>query len=237
MDKRRIARLFLIPALAGTVAGALAYVYVKPARTQPMATVPVVVARKAIPAHTKLTPDLLTVRRVAVDLSLPGAIGSVADAAGKVTAVSLAEGEPVLKKIFDPVRAAGSLADRIPAGRRALTLSVNEVTGVAGQMAAGDRVDAIAVLSKDVSGIDQATLLIENLTVLTLGKGQPGGNQSPAKGQALAPAYASVTLAVTPQQAVLLALATRRGLLQLALRPVSDEGEVGRITVSDAALK
>lgn len=236
MNKRRIARLFLIPALAGAVAAALVYVYVEPAPVAvPVATVPVVVARKAIPAYTKLTPDMLTVRQVARELSLPGALGSVADAAGKVTVIPLAEGEPVLKAAFEPARAAGSLAAQIPAGRRALTLAVNEVSGVAGRLEVGDRVDAIAVFDKSVTGIDQATLLVENLTVLALGKGLPGGSQSAAK--AANPGYTSVTLAVTPQQAVLLSLATKRGQLQLALRPASGDGDVGRIIVTDAALK
>lgn len=236
MNKRRIARLFLIPALAGAVAGALAYVYLKPVRTAPVATVPVVVAKKAIPAHTKLTPDMLAVRQVAKDLSIPGAIRSVTDAAGKETVLPLAEGEPLLKAAFEQPQAAGSLAAQIPAGRRALTLAVSEVSGLAGRVEAGDRVDAIVVFGRDVTGIDQATLLLENLTVLALGKDLPGASATAPKGGAAA-TYSSVTLAVTPREAVMLALATRRGQLQLALRPGSGEGEVGRITVTDASFK
>lgn len=235
VDKKKIARLFLIPALAGAVAGALAYVYVKPERAAPVATVPVVVARKAIPARTKLSPDMLAVRQVARDLSLPGALGSVAAAAGKVTVLPLAEGEPVLKAAFEQAGAAGSLSAQIPAGRRAFTLAVNEVSGVAGRLEGGDRVDAIAVFGQEVTGVDQAMLLLEDLTVLALGKGTPGGSQ-PA-GKAVSTGYTSVTLAVTPQQAVLLAQATKRGQLQLVLRPVSGEGEAGRVTVTDAAFK
>lgn len=232
--------MFLIPALAGAAAGALAYVYLKPARSAPVSTVPVVVARKAIPAHTKLTPDMLAVRQVVKELSLPGAFGSVAAAAGKVTVSPLAEGEPVLKAAFEPARAAGGLAAQIPAGLRALTLAVNEVSGVAGRLEAGDRVDAIAVFDKEVTGVDQAMLLLENLAVLALGKGVPGGSgagggQPAAKG--VSPGYTSVTLAVTPQQAVLVAQATKRGQLQLVLRPASGAGEAGRITVTDAAFK
>lgn len=236
MDRRRIARLFLIPALAGTAAGALAYVYLKPPGTRPVATVPVVVARKAVPAQTRLTPDMLAVRQVARDVAPPGAIASVGEAAGKVTVLPLAEGEPVLRLAFEAARgAAGSLAAQIPAGRRAVTLAVSEVSGLAGRLETGDRVDLIAVFSKEVTGVDQATLLLEDLPVLALGKGQAGGSQQ-GRGAAAA-AYNSVTLAVTPQQAVTIALAARRGQLQLALRPAGSEGGVGRLTVTDAAFR
>lgn len=236
VDKRRILRLFLLPALAGLAASTLAYGYIKAGGTGPAAgqqvMVPMVIAREAIPPRTRLTAEMLTIKKVPQEYAWKGALSSVNQAVGRVTVLPLAEGEPVVKSALALPENKSALAYHVPQGFRATTIAVNELSGVAGRLQVGDRVDVVGIFSQDVAGKPKSILLLENLQVLALGReegGDPGGKA--------AGGYKSVTLAVKPEQAVLLALAVERGRIQVLLRPADGGEQRGRLVVTDEAFR
>lgn len=235
MDKRRILRLFLLPALAGMAASLLAYGYLKAAEgpvAGKRATVPVVVAKKPIEARTRLQADMLTVQRVPQEFAWRGSLASVDQAAGRVTAVPLAAGEPVLKSALALAEDKSALAFHVPPGFRAVTIAVNELTGVAGRLQVGDRVDLVGTFAKDVAGESKAILLMEDIKVLALGRADATDMKDKATG-----GYRSVTVAVKPEQAVLLALAAERGHVQAILRPVDGEEQRGRLVATEQSFR
>lgn len=239
MDRRRVLRFFLLPALFGLAAAGLAYVYLQ--RVQPAAgagrdepRVPVVVAAQAIPARTRLTAEMLAVKQVPRQYAWRGSLQKVDQAAGKVTTAAIAAGEPVLSTALNLPENKVGLAFTMPEGFRAVTIPVNESSGVAGRLAVGDRVDVVAVLPKEVAAAEKSVLLLEDLAVLALGRDE-ADKAGGAKGEIRN--YGTVTLAVKPDDGVLLALAQEKGRLQLMLRPAVKEGLKGRITVTEDVFK
>jgi pilus assembly protein CpaB len=109
------------------------------------------------------------------------------------------------------------LAPIIPVGMRAVTVRVNDVSGISGFVLPGMRVD-ILVTGNPPSGNGTVTVTpLQNMLVLSAGT----AIQADARGQAIQ--AATVTLLATPEQAEMLTLANGEGRIQLVLRNGSDQ--------------
>jgi Flp pilus assembly protein CpaB len=115
-----------------------------------------------------------------------------------------------------------SLALRMPAGKRALTLRMDSLGAVGGLVNPGDYVDIISHLNvpardpKDKDRKDSVTAMIfQNIQILAINTNidQPGVYDDQQKDSGL-----KITFAVTPEEASLLAFAEKNGKLELALR-------------------
>ena len=122
-----------------------------------------------------------------------------------------------------------SLAFIVPAGFRAMSVSVDKVIGVGGLIRPGDRVDVLAVLEIQIAiedaglqeGVARAVTLAQSLEVLAVE--QALANPADAEGQpSVQPSATVVTLAVEPQMAQAIFLAEQEGTLRLAVRPPGD---------------
>lgn len=139
---------------------------------------------------------------------------------GRVTRVGLAKGEPVLEEKLAPVGSKAGLAALIDKGKRALTVKVNEVIGVAGFALPGNYVD-ILVNVDDGRGRDKSIskIVLERIMVLAVAQ---EANRDETKPKVVS----AVTLEVTPEQAEVLDLARSIGTLSLVLRNQVDETPV-----------
>jgi pilus assembly protein CpaB len=109
------------------------------------------------------------------------------------------------------------LAPIIPVGMRAVTVRVNDVSGLSGFVLPGMHVD-ILVTGNPPAGNGTVTVTpLQNMLVLSAGT----AIQADAKGQAIQ--AATVTLLATPEQAEMLTLANGEGRIQLVLRNGSDQ--------------
>ena len=100
---------------------------------------------------------------------------------------------------------------------RAVSVRVDEVIGVAGFVLPGTRVDVLLTLDKGPSRPQSITkTLLQN--VQTLAAGQSVQRDKEGKPQTVT----VITLLVSPDDAELLALASKEGRLQLALRNTLD---------------
>jgi len=109
------------------------------------------------------------------------------------------------------------LAPIIPVGMRAVTVRVNDVSGISGFVLPGMRVD-ILVTGNPPSGNGIVTVTpLQNMLVLSAGT----AIQADARGQAIQ--TSTVTLLATPEQAEMLTLANGEGRIQLVLRNGSDQ--------------
>jgi len=147
---RRTSRLVL---LAGVFLAALTFVVilflqggdggqVTATPTPPPANLPTVVASVDIPLGTVITADMVTTRTMPVDNREAGALGDVSQAVGKIVATNIVTGGQVTSGDF-LVR---DVEVTVPAGRRAIAVSVNELSGVAKLVTTGDSVDVIVTL-------------------------------------------------------------------------------------------
>lgn len=127
--------------------------------------------------------------------------------------------EPVLEGRLAARGSGLGLAPVIPVGMRAVTLRVNDVTGIAGFVLPGMRVDVLVTghpPNSDTS-VTATPMQLQNLLVLSAGTVM----QPDARGQAM-PAQ-TVTLLGTPEQAETLTLASSDARIQLVLRNGSDQ--------------
>ncbi len=127
--------------------------------------------------------------------------------------------EPVLEGRLAARGSGVGLAPIIPVGMRAVTLRVNDVTGIAGFVLPGMRVDVLVTGQPpdSTTSVTATPIQLQNLLVLSAGTVM----QPDARGQAM-PAQ-TVTLLGTPEQAETLTLASADARIQLVLRNGSDQ--------------
>jgi pilus assembly protein CpaB len=127
--------------------------------------------------------------------------------------------EPVLEGRLAARGSGVGLAPVIPVGMRAVTLRVNDVTGIAGFVLPGMRVDVLVTghPPNSENSVTATPVQLQNLLVLSAGTVM----QPDARGQAM-PAQ-TVTLLGTPEQAETLTLASADARIQLVLRNGSDQ--------------
>jgi pilus assembly protein CpaB len=135
----------------------------------------------------------------------------------------LQQGEPVLRsKVTGPGQRA-SLAAVLEEGKRAVTVRVDDVRGVAGFVLPGDFVD-IVMIADEVSSRRQSysDILLEHLKVLAIDQIANEAEEKPTVARA-------VTLEVTKEEAQKILLASNVGKLSLILsRPVQSSRDPNR---------
>ena len=224
----RRTRPWLMLALALASGGLAAYLAMRYLRQQvtPLAAAPtksgrLIIAARPLPIGTVLTEqDIKTVDWVAGAMPA-GFITTPADAIGRGLMSPLAENEPVMDAKLAPKGAGGGLPVIIDPGKRALTMRVNDVSGVAGFVTPNTRVDVLLTINDNVNTTEPATRIIMQ-DVRALAAGQQLQPDKDGKPQSVG----VVTFLVTPEQAETLALASQQGSIQLALRNMLDTMQI-----------
>lgn len=197
-----------------------------------LATSKVVVAAKDVDLGTRLTPEMLALVEWPRG-SVPA--GAIQDQGAllkdpqsqepRVVKVSVFKGEPVLESKLAPVGTKGGLSAVIKEGKRAITVRVNDVVGVAGFALPGNYVDILVnteddrTKSNDGRNKTISKIVLENILVLAVAQ-ESGRDDTKPK------VVSAVTLEVTPDQAENLDLARTVGTLSLVLRNQIDTAAV-----------
>lgn len=191
--------------------------------------VAVVVANVDIPENTVITDKMLVYAEMPVSAVHPNAINDINSVVGATALANISSKEVILSNhILSAGQKADGLALILEEGQRAMSISVDATTGVSFLMKVGNHVDLILV-SKQLqdkyteNGVDQrrnvSKMLLENIEIVALFQAL---NDAPVDGNGYYQ-YSTVTLAVTPEQAVKLALALKEGTIYVVLRPQDDE--------------
>jgi pilus assembly protein CpaB len=187
---------------------------------KPMA--PVVVAAKDIDAANALRVDQLSVAQWPKESCPKGGFVRIDEAAGRVTVLPLGAGEPILEPKLAPKGTPAGMVALVPPGKRAMTVKVDEASGVAGFIIPNNRVDVVVSINRgDFSKDPFARVVLENLRVL--GTGQKIIEKQPDGRPQVVP---TVTLEVSPEEGERLALAAQEGHISLVLRSQKDETPV-----------
>jgi pilus assembly protein CpaB len=181
-------------------------------------TVPVVVATRDLTFGTVLEKEHLKVVEYP-EASVPkGAYSEIDSVMAQSNRVFLMEGEPVLASKLSAV--GGGLSLRIPEAMRAISLSVNEVTGVNGFILPGDRVDVVVTIDNAKGpGVAVTKTILQNVEVLASGSKTENRRNQQITVQ-------SITLVVEPKGAESLALALHQGQVHVILRNPVDQAVV-----------
>ena len=106
----------------------------------------VLVAVKEIGEMETINDTMVQLKEFPSNFVQPGALSSIEEAIGLVALAPIANGEQILQtKITKPGPTTG-LSLQVAPGRRALTIPIDEMRGVAKLLKPGDRVDIIAAL-------------------------------------------------------------------------------------------
>ncbi len=106
-----------------------------------------------------------------------------------------------------------ALSNKLSSGMRAVTIPVDDVSGVAGFITPGDRVDIVLIRSGETMSAD---VILQNVKVITVDQAADERNTSAKVANA-------ITLEVTSEEAKKLALAKATGKLSLTLRAAGDQ--------------
>lgn len=151
----------------------------------------------------------------------PGAFKDPKALDGRVVRTSLEPGEPVIESKLAPQGTKGGLSAVIGEGKRAITVRVNDVVGVAGFALPGNYVDVIVNTQEpEAKTADPqhsiSKIVLEKILVLAVAQQVSRDDTQPKVVNA-------VTLEVTPDQAEKLDLARSVGSLSLVLRNQIDD--------------
>ena len=177
----------------------------------------VVAAARDVQLGTELTPDMLTTVEWPIGSTPTGAFKDINALQSRVLKVAVQRGEPVLESKLAPVGTKGGLSAVIGEGKRAITVKVNEVIGVAGFALPGSHVD-IMVNTEDEQKRMISKIVLERILVLAVAQEASRDDTKPKVVNA-------VTLEVTPEEAEKIDLARSIGNLSLVLRNQIDEGD------------
>lgn len=243
MNRTRVVRTILIPAIIALLATAGLYSALSSRATVPekipVVTGQVVAAATAIPSRTVITKNMVTIKEVPLAYITPGTVRTVEAVVGRVALVPLGAGEILMtSNVTGTAQGASGLSYAIPSGKRAITVQIDEISGVAGFPLVGDRVDllwtAVGVVVGQQTTENRTRLLVEDLEILAVVQNPTLGGDSGAARDLKG--YTSVTLEVTPEQAATIALAESLGRLRMILRPAVDADWVGEFELRSSGL-
>lgn len=208
----------MLAAVSGIIAS---IVWMKQQVIQPAAvkapTVAALIVKRDIAPATRLAVDLMATTAWSSDNLPKGAFTSATELEGRVTAFPMVEGELILEKKLAPKGTVPGLAALLSANMRAMTVKVDEASGVAGFVAPENRVDVLVSVDKgEYNKAPTSRVLLQNLRVL--GTGQRIENRPGDKPQVVP----TVTLEVSPAEGERLALAAQAGRISLVLRGQDD---------------
>src|SRR5213594_645763 len=148
-----------------------------------------------------------------------GVFAKTSDVVDRAVAVPIVAGEIVLNGKLAPKGSGEGLTALIEPGMRAVSVQVNEISGVSGFIQPGTRVDVL--FTRTFSNGDAATItILQNVKVLAYGR-QLDPSAKVDQRDTNRPTVA--TLLVTQEEAQKVVLAQQRGRIQLVLRNGLDD--------------
>lgn len=173
----------------------------------------VVVAAVDVPAGQVIGEQHLRVIEWPVGSVPSGAFKETSLVAGRVTKSTISTDEPVLEGRLAAAGAKGGMAALIKDGKRAITVRVNDVVGVAGFALPGTFVDIMVNIDerRRAKGTTVSKIVLERILVLGIG-------QEASRDETQPKVVKAVTLEVTPGEAEKIDLARSVGTLSLVLR-------------------
>lgn len=175
----------------------------------------IVVAARDIVVEEVLKPDTVRLETVAKSAVPPGAFTSFREVADRWVQVKVFEGEPIVDRKLAPKGTPVGLIGRIPKGRRAFAINVNEQSGVSGFILPDHRVDIFQVQTPQSGQPFRAVPVLQDVLVLASGTSIQTTTDRSIQAR-------TVTVAVTSEEAAILTMAQSRGQLSLALRALND---------------
>lgn len=247
LSKLSYRQWLLLAGMVSVFLGAAVFVSLSNSASEPQKNevaqrVKVVVAKQDIPQRALVKESMLQVVEMPADVLPQGAVTDMVNVIDRPASVPIQQGDIITdKKVLVDPRMAG-FTGMIPENCRAMSVGISDITGVAGFAKPGDYVD-VMVISKDKDKVS-GEILLQNIMLLGINKTAGTGDNSQkaqkkddskdqdkdkkddkkaaqdgSQVKASNDAMATATLAVTPEDALKLAVASQNGTIYLVLRP------------------
>ena len=229
MKRYRPLAFFAVALLLGLITSFLVFSWLQNEKNRLMAApiplsrnVQVLVSNADLSWGTKLTPEMMQLQEFPSGAIPEGHFTSLEAIKDRVLLIDLKRSELLLESKLAPLgTTSGGVAAVTDIDKRAMSVKVDDVIGVAGFIKPADRVDVMVTIEPE--GGKQANMMskmiLENVKVLAT------GTQMERKGKDEEPKPVQViTVEVDVEEAEKLALASTQGKLRLALRnPLNKE--------------
>lgn len=177
----------------------------------------VVVAAMEIPYGQKIEAQHVKVLAIDKKAAPPGTFDKIENVVGKVSKIAQLSGDILREERVADTNEGSTLAVLIGKNKRAITVRVDDVIGVAGFLLPGNRVDVLATKQSEGGRQDvESKTLLRDLKVLAVDQTAATDKSSPVVVRA-------VTLEMEPKEAEILVKARDEGKISLALRNPFDE--------------
>jgi pilus assembly protein CpaB len=182
-------------------------------------TVRVLVAKQALSYGATIQPGNLQWVEWPKSAIPTGAFTSIEDLLGakgdqkRIVLRAIDPGEPLLASKITKAGESPRMSMNLGAGMRAVSISIDAVSGVSGFVSAGDRVDIL--MTRSLDGQLVSSVILQDVTVIAVDQRQNSEGASPRLGQ-------TVTVEVDTVKAQRLSLAQQVGQLSLILRGIGE---------------
>ena len=175
----------------------------------------IVVAKHSIGPGQEIKPDDLGLASISsTDVPEQSFLG-LDKVVGRTPTVPMAKGQPVTETVLAPTGAGTGVTALIPDGMRAITIEVNEFSGLAGMVSPGNRVDVVTTIQSDQTHASVSRAVVQNVKILAVGtRTTPKADN---KGEAPEP-FRSVTLLTSREDAEIVDLIAATSRPRLSLR-------------------
>jgi pilus assembly protein CpaB len=150
-----------------------------------------------------------------------GAVYAEKDALGRAVLYPVSANAPVISSSLSELNGADGIPATIEPGYRAVSVTITDVSGVAGLIQPGAHVDVLFTRPGTMTEAITSTIL-QNVKVLAIGKSVQANQMVDPR----APKVPVATLVVTPEEAQKLELAKNEGRVSLSLRNPLDRSSV-----------
>jgi pilus assembly protein CpaB len=219
MNRNRLLFIGVIALALGLLASLTVYDNLKAKSHPQVAGIEVLVAAKDIPVGDRVKLDAIRTATFPVGLVPANAARQKSEVLERGVVSPIYAGEWILKNKLAPEKGGAGLPSLIPAGMRAVSVRVNDVVAVAGFVQPDTRVDVILTGNPGGGGEQRTTTVLKNIRVLAAGQKMEGNAAGEAENASV------ITLAVSPDDAQKLTLASTQGKIQLSLRNPLDTGQ------------
>ena len=194
-----------------------------PAQVETVNKKTVVVAKVDIPPLTAITAEMLQTKEIAEDLVPEDALESIEKVLGISAKTEIFAGDVITARKLETDMKNLSFVGSIPPDCRAVSISVNEITGVDGFAKPGDKVDLILV-ETDKNLRATSSILLQDVLLLSINKNMDKINRTTTteNGQVMTAAIENpsiATFALPPEEVLRLISASKLGEIYLMLRP------------------
>jgi pilus assembly protein CpaB len=221
----------VIPLGLALVLGLIAAILVKNTMSHRNLPVPsnangvtVVVAKQDVDPGKAIEKEDLTIAHVPAEVAPSHVFSDPAQLVGRVAIAPLSRGQTIMESLLAPTGTGSGLQALIPPGLRAVTIEVNEFSGVGGMLEPGCRVDLVSTLNDPKTHEQMSKTILQYIKILAIGRSTTPPH--PVEGQPAPPPSNNVTLLVTPKEAQVLELACSSGRPWLVLRYGNDNANV-----------